>query len=295
MQNLIDLCNNPYRNLPIVSIEQATLSNGKNCTKIDYYKGDPLLLKVILSLFFTACVLGSAGTALIFKGFRSGFERAVKGEILDPEKKHRIITVYSEKSMQKHLIQRIKSSSSVKKLYKAACEAQRENYRAGINSSDRIFIVFKDALKLETGDPSTANCTPTKGKIRIALGRTEKVLLISAIFELTNLKQQKKHLEIDQKVLSSEITSGTQYAKQVEKIEHNGVKICNKVIKRAVAEDQWPSSMVRYYETASKQTFPEYWRMIKETPHAISYRKKFKWMVKRHVTSHLPFRGQSVS
>jgi hypothetical protein len=234
---LIDLNNNPYHNLKIISSKQVTIK-GKTYTEIKYGKRDPLCVRIASTAFLK--ILG-----VLFRSdrFCVKLSEAKKGRLLDPDMRKRHHTVYSKKSLEEHLWERVQQSESANALFQRALKAQGKEIS--------IQLRPKGLLTLNTGTTWAAAFDQLQSSIFLTLNKKEDSLLSYLIFELGNTAQKQELETVNQELSNGLITSANNYAKKIGSIEYQTAKIHNHVIQESIEKHGWSRSMIFFDNLAS--------------------------------------------
>ncbi len=107
-------------------------------------------------------------------------------------------------------------------------------------------------LKLSFGDSrmfghnSPASFQPAKGLIEIDQNLSFRKKLCSFLFELTNVVQQKRFQEIDDRASKGLFKDGLAYATEIERVEYEGAKLLSETIQACVRDYGWYPCMDEY-------------------------------------------------
>jgi hypothetical protein len=111
---------------------------------------------------------------------------------------------------------------------------------------------------------------------------SDVILAATIIFELTNAASERQMLEIHQAALEGKI-SRELFAKEIERVEHQGVLLHKKIVAAGMANLRWDPEMDIYKDVETD--FEKYWLKIKDTSHSGEYRKYWDKRIKPKLTA----------
>lgn len=126
--------------------------------------------------------------------------------------------------------------------------------------------------------PSAASCNYPKREIDIRENLTDNEKISNFVFELINATYQDRFEELYQKACLREIEC-EEYAKEMERIEHEGGLLHSKIMKAAIKRMGWEDND-RSLDSGGciPLDFNRFWNAIKFTSHAQYYRNNYAKM-----------------
>jgi Leucine-rich repeat (LRR) protein len=122
-----------------------------------------------------------------------------------------------------------------------------------------------------------AVCNYVKGLIVLDPDVSDLEMTSMLLFELTNAASMDKMAQIKLSAFSGKIDRET-YAKEIERIEHQGALLHKKIVAEGIATLQWDPKMDIYQLV--DEDFEVYWQKIKDTAHPEEYRKYWDESIK---------------
>lgn len=134
------------------------------------------------------------------------------------------------------------------------------------NQAWSIKIIKKSIIKFE------AKCNYLKRQIELRSDLSKELAISYFIFEMINGLNQDKFDALYKRALV-DLDCET-YVKEMERIEHDGTLLHQKVIQSGIEENGWKESMNVY--ALNNSDFEKYWVQIKNTSHANYYRNAWQ-------------------